>query len=156
MTAGAERPLHYVLSAGRTGTMFLERLVQTYCEGVTVKHEPSPSRRLLLLGNLRNDTGLLSGVVGRMAARHRVRRHDGPNPFIEINPFLCPVTDLLPQPGRPLRVVHMVRAPGDWARSIVTFKASDRYRALVDWVPFAKPYPAPRPEGWGGLSEFEQ
>ena len=156
MSAETGMPLLYVLSAGRTGTMFLERLLLTYCDDVIAGHEPKPSRLLLFLGNLRNDTGLLSGAVERLAELHRARLHDGPKPFVEINPFLCPITDLLPQQGRPLRVLHMVRSPGDWAKSIMTFKASDRYRALVDWVPFAKPYPAPRPAGWSGLSEFEK
>ncbi|MEM7598532.1 MAG: hypothetical protein AAF382_12630 [Pseudomonadota bacterium] len=149
------RPLYYVLSAGRTGTMFLENLVQTHCAGVTIEHEPSPSRQLMMLGNLRNDLGLMHRATRRMAIRHQAATHARDH-HIEVNPFLCAVTDLLPHPTRPLRILHMVRAPGDWAQSMTTFKASSRYRHVIDFVPFAKPFPAPRPRGWRNLSPFEK
>ncbi len=66
-TAHADRPLYYVLSAGRTGTVFLENLVKTHCPGVRIEHEPSPTRYLMMLGNLRNDFGLLGGAARAMA-----------------------------------------------------------------------------------------
>jgi len=75
---------------------------------------------------------------------------------VEINPFLCPLTDLLPDPLRPLRVVHMVREPASWAQSITAFRASEQYRGIIDFLPFAKPYPAPRPPGWRQLNDFEK
>ncbi|MEO0751513.1 MAG: hypothetical protein AAFY25_06885 [Pseudomonadota bacterium] len=149
------RPLYYVLSAGRTGTMFLESLVKTHCQGVTIEHEPTPSRTLMMLGNLRNDWGLMHGPTRRMAARHQAATHARDH-HIEVNPFLCAVTDLLPHATRPLRILHMVRAPGDWAQSMTTFKASSRYRHVIDYVPFAKPFPSPRPAGWRALSPFEK
>ncbi|MEL7280251.1 MAG: hypothetical protein AAFY35_11035 [Pseudomonadota bacterium] len=149
------RPLYYVLSAGRTGTMFLENLVQTQCDAVTIEHEPNPSRQLMMLGNLRNDLGLLQGATRRMALRHQTATHARDH-HIEVNPFLCAVTDLLPHPTRPLRILHMVRAPGDWAQSMTTFKASTRYRHVIDYIPFAKPFPAPRPPGWRALTAFEK
>jgi hypothetical protein len=149
-------PMYYVLSAGRTGTMFLETLVKTHCPDVSIEHEPSPSRYLMMLGNLRNDFHLMSGVTRRMATRHQANVHAGPSHHIEVNPFLCAVTDLLPHPTRPLRIVHMVRSPGAWAQSMTTFKASTKYRHVIDYVPFAKPFPAPRPMGWRGLSPFEK
>lgn len=148
--------LYYVLSAGRTGTVFLEKLIHRYCPDVTAEHEPSPSRYLLMLGNMRNDTGALSGVTQRFARWHQAKRHRTHRKYIEINPFLCPVTDLLPHPDRPLRILHIVREPGSWAQSLSTFKASSRYRNVVDYVPFAKPYPAPRPDGWRQMSAFEK
>lgn len=39
---------------------------------------------------------------------------------------------------------------------MTTFKASSRYRHVFDYVPFAKPLPAPRPAGWRGPSTFEK
>ena len=136
--------------------MFLERLIRHHCPGVATAHEPGGSRYLMMMGNLRNDTGLLSGMTRRLVRRHQAAFHDRPGGFVEINPFLCAVTDLLPDPGRPLRVVHMVRHPAEWSRSMTTFKASARYRHVIDFVPFAKPYPAPRPDGWHRLSAYEK
>lgn len=152
----APKPRFYVLSAGRTGTVFLETLIRRHFPDVTAEHEPSPSRYLMMLGNLRNDWGMFGGLTRSFARKHQNAHHDGPGKYIEINPFLCPVSDLLETPERPLRIVHMVRAPGDWAQSMTTFKASTRYRHIIDYVPFAKPFPTPRPTGWSGLSPFEK
>ena len=149
-------PLYYVLSAGRTGTLFLEALVREHCPEVMIEHEPSPSRYLMMLGNLRNDLGVLSGATRRLADHHRRGFHYRNGKQIEVNPFLCAVTDLLSHPTRPLRIVHIVRSPGEWAQSMSTFKASTRYRHVIDYVPFAKPFPAPRPAGWGKLTPFEK
>ena len=149
-------PLFYVLSAGRTGTVFLENLIKRHCPDVTAEHEPSPSRYLMMLGNLRNDTGLLARTTRFMARKHQQRMHGHDQKYIEINPFLCPVTDLLQNAHRPLRIVHIVRAPGDWAHSITTFNASTRYRHIINYVPFAKPFPAKRPEGWSRMTPFEK
>ncbi len=156
-SAGADaRPLYYILSAGRTGTVFLEKLIKTHCSDVIAEHEPSPSRYLMMLGNLRNDTGWLTRTTRRFAQKHRDTLHCAPQQYIEINPFLCPVTDLLADTNRPLRIVHMLREPGAWAHSMTTFKASTKYRHIIDFVPWAKPFPAPRPDNWSRLSPFEK
>lgn len=153
--AGA-RPLYYVLSAGRTGTVFLENLIHRHFPEVYIAHEPSPTRTLMMLGNLRNDFGLMGGAARWLSRRHQRAFHGPVGKRIEVNPFLCAVTDLLPHPTRPLRIVHVVREPGGWAQSMTTFRASSRYRHVIDYVPFAKPVPAPRPAGWRGLSPFEK
>lgn len=153
----SQHTLRYVLSAGRTGTVFLERLINEQLAGVIASHEPAATRYQMILANIRNDWGIASGLLKHIfewSRRHRVERAGGI--YVEINPFLCPMTDLLFTPGCGLRIVHMVRDPASWAVSISTFKASTRFRGIIDHVPFVKPYPAPRPEGWGGLGEYER
>lgn len=153
----ALEPWRYILSAGRTGTVFLQQLFANYGSDITAEHEPSPTRYQMMLGNLRNDLGVFDRTTKAWVHRTRRRRaNQTPNPYVEINPFLCAVTDALPDPERPLRIVHIVRAPGDWAQSMTVFKASSKYRAIIDYVPFAKPFPAPRPEGWNQLSQFDK
>lgn len=134
--------------------MFLENLILRHCSEVSVEHEPSPSRYLMMLGNLRNDWGIMAGVTRRFSRYHQKKHHGKSGKYIEINPFLCPVTDLLAETEVPIHIVHMLRSPGAWAQSMTTFKASARYRHFIDYVPFAKPFPAPRPEGWNRLSPF--
>lgn len=151
------RPWRYILSAGRTGTMFLETFLNSHCAGVTAVHEPSPTREQMMLANLRNDWGLGGSLLAWHFQKCRLARDAAhPGTYVEINPFLCAMTDLLPDPARPLRVVHMVREPASWAVSMVAFKASTKFRHVIDYVPFAKPYPAPRPAGWRNLPEIEK
>lgn len=154
---GPDKVWRYALSSGRTGTVFLEALMSTHAPGVTAVHEPAATRYQMILANLRNDFGIFDNYLQNIFERSRLQRENAATGiYVEINPFLCALTDLLPDPHRSLRVVHMVREPGSWARSIIAFKASRKYRWLIDYVPFAKPYPAPRPHHWHQLSEFEK
>ena len=154
---GRDDVWRYVLSAGRTGTVFLETLLSVHAPGVTAVHEPPATRYQMMLANLRNDRGIGHRVLRKSFEQSRLSRMKAASgTYLEINPFLCPLTDLLPDPRRPLRVVHMVREPGSWARSISAFKASRKFRWLIDCVPFARPYPSPRPPDWRDVSEFEK
>lgn len=149
--------LRYVLSAGRTGTVFLARLLNSQ-PGIVAAHEPDSSRYQMMLANLRNDWGAGGGMLKRWFERSRARRIEaaGGRAYVEINPFLCPMTDLLPMPGHQLKIVHMVRDPATWAVSIIAHKASERFREIIDYVPFGKPYPVPRPTGWNKLESYER
>lgn len=145
-----------VLSAGRTGTVFLTRTLPAHVGGLHVVHEPPGSRTTLVLGNLRAWSGWGGGWLrDRIAAGIDARRRDLPpgTAYVEINPMLCPAADLLPDAVGPLRLVHLVRHPVGWVRSIRAFKASGWRRHLVDHLPFVSPSPWPRPEGF---SEFDQ
>lgn len=150
-------PWRYILSAGRTGTVFLETFLKAHCPGVTAVHEPSPTRELMMLANFRNQTGIGKRLLARQFERgRRARAAANPGAYVEINPFLCAMTDLLPGGDRPLRIVHMVREPGSWTASMLGFKASTQFRNIVDLIPFANPYPSPRPSGWRQLSHAEK
>ena len=110
-----------------------------------------------MLANMRNDWGVGGDLLRNLFHHSRDRRLAARcDDYVEINPFLCPMTDLLPETGKRLRVVHMVREPGDWAISITNFKASTRFREVIDHIPFAKPYPSPRPQGWAEFTEIER
>lgn len=155
--AGPDAARRYVLSAGRTGTVFLEGLIGRVAPGVSAVHEPSAVRYQMMLANMRNDWGFGEDILKSWFHRSRQKREAAMSgTYVELNPFLCPMTDLLPEPGGKLRVVHMVREPAGWARSITTFKASRKFRGVVDYVPFAKPYPAPRPADWQDLDDYQR
>ena len=134
----------------------MERLIHEFEPEIDVEHEPHPSRYLMMLGNLRNDWGILRSATRRWSQSQQKARHSSGKRYIEINPFLCSVADTLPIEGRELRILHIVRHPSDWARSITTFKASARLRRLIDYVPFSKPYPSPRPDNWRQLDDYER
>lgn len=154
-----ERDCGWVLSPSRTGTVFLTDALRSRFPQVRFEHEPAPARWELMLGNARNDVGLGKALVRRLFRRARRKRLAQLPPggkYIEINPMLCPITDLLADVPQPLRVVHMVRDPRTWTPSILSFKASGIRRHVIDLIPFAKPYPSPRPPGWRSLSETER
>ena len=149
----------FVLSAGRTGTLFLTQLLRDYFPQLRIEHEPFPGRYELLLGNLRNETGIggrLLQTLFEYSRRRRLRRLGKQVGWIEINPLLCPLVDLLPELSYPLHVVHMVREPLSWSKSIATFRASHRIRPFFHLIPFGSPYPAPRPVGWSRLTTLEK
>lgn len=145
----------YVLSAGRTGTVFLTHLLNDM-DGISAVHEPSPTRWQMMLANLRNDFGIGGATLENWFNRTHQIDSGTIDAFVELNPFLCALADLIPEDGVESRIVHMVRHPLDWAVSMTAFKASTRYRHFIDFVPFSKPYPTPRPEGWIRLSDVEK
>ncbi len=152
-------PLHFFLSAGRTGTVFLANLLSRALPGGVVEHEPFPSRCEHLLGNLSNELRVGRGIARSVFLSARQRRlgslEEGQR-YIEINPLLCPIIEFLPELKRPLHVVHLVREPLDWAKSISAFRASKYIRPFFGIIPFNRPFPTPRPSGWRGLSELER
>jgi len=149
--------LRYVLSAGRTGTVYLSNMMNRHLKGVTAAHEPDVSRYQMMAGNIRNEWGIGADALRKWFNAVRSKRlAQSQREYVEINPMLCPITDLLPMSGHSLRIVHLVRDPASWAASILAFRASVRFRSVIDLVPFATPYPVPRPSGWTSLSQTER
>jgi hypothetical protein len=149
----------FVLSAGRTGTVLLAELLHRHFPEVVTVHEPSPARYELIIGNLRNETGLGGQVLRwlfRTARKKRLPRVGHARGYVEINPLLCPALDLLEEVPVPFNIVHMVREPLSWANSITEFRASRLVRPWVDLLPFTKPYPWPRPAGWTEMPDLER
>ncbi len=155
----ARPKITFVLSAGRTGTVFLSRLLAEICPDAQVVHEPFPSRYELLLGNMANDLGVgrsAAKQLFRLSRQRYLRRLSGKTAYVEINPMLCPIADSLAELPYSPNVVHLTRSPLSWAHSMTKFKASRRFRPVIDFIPFSKPYPSPRPPGWLKLTELER
>ncbi len=84
---------------------------------------------------------LPEGAARRMFVANRRRVLAGLAPGrvrIEINPFLHPLAPVLHELVRPLRVVHLVRDPRDWIRSMANFGAAGWRRHVIEFVPFAR------------------
>lgn len=149
----------FILSAGRTGTVWLAQTLGVKFDDVQFVHEPPPARTELMLGNMRNRLGIGRNFLRKrfLSTREkRVARLLPGNSYVEINPMLCPITDLLGELSMPLNVVHQVRDPRTWTTSILRFKAAGFRRHLIDYIPFATPYPCPRPPGWRKLGPVER
>lgn len=151
-------PVNFVLSAGRTGTVFLTNLFEQLND-VHVAHEPFPARYELMLANMRNDLGVGDSLIRKLFLSTRKRRFaesSQAEKYIEINPLMCPLVDLLKELERPVHVVHMIREPLSWVKSITAFRASRFVRPFYPLIPFSTPFPSPRPAGWQRLSHIER
>jgi hypothetical protein len=109
----------------------------------------------MVLGNFRNATGYGNTVLRRMFLRSRSTRLRQAG-YVEINPLLCPITDLLLLLPAPLNIVHIVREPISWSQSIAAFRSSPGMRHFIDLIPYAKPYPHSRPKNWRQLAEVDR
>lgn len=151
----------FILSAGRTGTVFLTDALGRKLPGAMVVHEPWPGRYGLILANMRRKfgtSGRLLRLLLKVGLKARLKRaiREKKSCYIEANPFLCACVDLLPDLGLPFSIIHMVRAPESWASSITSFRASGYRRWLIPFIPFAMPFPEPRPAGWRSLTNMEK
>jgi hypothetical protein len=146
-------PAVFVLSAGRTGTVFLTHTLPERFPRLVCHHEPPGSRSNLVFANARNLTGLGTRLLRarfRAGLERRLAGVPSGSTYVEVNPMLCPLADLVGELPD-LRVIHLVREPASWVRSIRAFRASERFRPLIDHLPLATPFPAPRPPGWSRL-----
>ena len=149
----------FVLSAGRTGTVFLTDALAHADPPVHAVHEPEGSRSTLVLANMSNAAGVGRRALTRRFQTNLARRLDRLDPddaYVEFNPMLCACTDVLQSVPGPLRVVHLVRSPAPWVRSILAFRASGWRRHVIEHTPFANPYPWPRPAGWLRMDRVER
>lgn len=147
----------FILSAGRTGTTFLGKVLPPLLPDVAFLQEPPGSRRLFMVSNALSAAGP-DGLPVRWYRRLCRQRLDALGPgrkLVEINPFLVPIAHHLPTVVAPLDAVHMVRHPFGWIESMATFKAYGWRRRLVEHIPFAltRHRAADR---WGDLSDLER
>lgn len=157
-TLDGER-IRLILSAGRTGTVFLSKLLADLYPQHRVVHEPPTSRRAFMMWNAEASGWLPAGAARRLfsADRSRVlaRLADG-QLLVEINPFLHPFAPELHELIRPLHLVHMVRDARDWITSMANFKAAGWRRYVIDVVPFARTvHPLARAE-WRTLDTIQR
>lgn len=128
-----------VLSAGRTGTVFLTHLINSQAGDEIAVHEPPFSRLVYLMGNLFGYHGWNRSGLIRFYMAIRKSRIDRTKNYIELNPFLCPVAELLADIPYTLKVAHLVRDPRTWVPSMISHEASGRRKFLIRKVPYNLP-----------------
>ena len=121
-----------ILSAGRTGTLFLARYFDANYEGVTARHEPPLSRLIRMASHARMEGFLSDRSLRTLLAWER--RREGPGRrglYIEANPYLSGCADLLADVWQNPTVVHVIRDPREHARSSLNHGMS---RGLKGWL----------------------
>jgi hypothetical protein len=144
------------LHSPRTGTVFLTHWINSNAGTEIAVHEPPFSRAAYLLGNLFAYRGWSrSGLVSLYMAI-RKRRLIESKGYIELNPFLCPIADLLADTSCKLKVAHLVRDPRTWVPSLISHEASGRRRFLIRKVPFNMPREREFDQEWRTMTLIEK
>ncbi len=152
-----------VLSAGRTGSTFLDALLKRTFPEVPIFTEAEPSRVVKPLHSLalleipgvspiaRN---LAKGWIAR-SRRGWLSRAGGAPLLVEINPFLAAFgADLAALPVGP--TVHMVRHPVSWVRSAISFGSYSWRRPLTRFMPLIRERPPLGHLHWGSWGNVER
>lgn len=145
-----------VISAGRTGTVFLTHWINSHAGNEVAVHEPPFSRLVYLLGNLFGYHGWSRSGLVRLYMAIRKYRICSAKDYIELNPFLCPVSDLLADIPYTLKVAHLVRDPRTWVPSLTSHEASGGRKFLIRKVPYNLPRDRKFDQEWRTMTLVEK
>ena len=121
-----ELDVAWVLGTGRTGTSLLYHILYRLSPELVCFQEPPPGPILNFYSKIRAE-GLSNPRLDRFILNHLRRsreklfRKKPAGKYIEINPFLFGLTDLLQELFGKLRVVHMTRHPLTFISSAMNF-----------------------------------
>jgi hypothetical protein len=117
------REIVFVVSTGRTATKAIAHYFSSAYDHSAAFHEPFPSRVLRVASNLH-----LCGRIGRKSigtilafCRRRLLEGAHCDIYLEANPFLHGCLDVFDDVFGRVKVVHIVRHPGDYITSYVNF-----------------------------------
>jgi hypothetical protein len=113
-----DKKLSLILSTGRTGTNFYEYFINNYSKDAFCMHEPKPSRRFKIIGNLPPIFAQIreNGVNNFLKTRkHYFEKYDN---YIESNNFLFALAeDIASMTERKVSVLHIFRDPQSYVYS---------------------------------------
>lgn len=136
-----DKQTRYVLSTGRTGTTLLREFLKKRNPNLKIAFEPSPSRVAFLLWNAGMRSIIPKNLGRNLIYRKRqneISKFNSKQVRIEFDSYLSPlITEMLDYSDSPV-IIHMVRHPYSWIRSIENFKAAHWRRYIIDYLPFAK------------------
>ncbi len=154
-----DKQTRYIFSTGRTGTTQLREFIKKRNPDIEIAFEPEPSRQAFLLWSA-GMRGVLPADSGRkMIYRKRLKEmavRDVDRTRVEFDSYLSPlVAEMLDYSASPI-IIHMVRHPYSWIRSIENFKAAHWRRFIIDYLPFAKLVHPKARSFWSSLSTIER
>ncbi len=126
----------FVLSTGRTGTTFLTEFLRRHYSDIACLQEPGVGWLTNVCSNLRAEKRLPAAslpVLRRQffRARNTLVRSKEVEKYIEINPFLYGMGDLLNAWLKEPRILHMIRSPWTCIPSLMRFKPRGWRRFFV-------------------------
>lgn len=131
--------LAFILSSGRTGTQFLAHYLSRNFAKVDARHEPPPARLLRVAAHARLAGRLSDGPAIRLLHRKRrqlERRGGAHSHYVESNPFLATLADLVIRIFPAAHILHIVRDPRDYLRSALNHGMGSGVKGLANrWLP---------------------
>ena len=134
-----------IASSGRTGTTYIQDVLSSCF--VNLYQEPDLSRFIYMLSNFADaqQSHAASSIIENVAVELynrgvHARYNRQPNTaYVEINPF---VSNILPQFAqsngfRYDAMVHIVRKPSSWVKSMIQFGAYSWRKPIIRRIPFA-------------------
>lgn len=126
----------FILSTGRTGTLYLAQALDKANPGLSAMHETPGSRALNVLAGM-----VLSGLpVGGMLNRHWRRVFSSkPDTFVESNNMVWAALAMSSDLRRTDRVVQVIRDPRTYVVSHGRLAKMRWKSAMANWTPFWQP-----------------
>jgi len=154
-----DRQTRFVLSTGRTGTNLLCEFLKKRNPELIIAFEPSPSRYAFMLWNA-GRKGLIPEDCGRNLMYKKMEKElarlKEDQVRIEFDNYLSPlVVEMLDYSVSPI-VIHMVRHPYSWIKSIENFKAAHWRRYVINYLPFTKLIHPKASVFWNSLNSIEK
>jgi len=132
----------FALSTGRTGTKFLAHYLDRNYPEVVAVHEPPGSRWLRIVANayqasrVKRETAI--GALRR--ARRRIITRPGDDLYVESNPFLSGMVDLLGDVFSEPILIHIVRDPRTYVQSAANHGVTGGLKQVMNrWFPYWYP-----------------
>jgi hypothetical protein len=146
-----------LLSSGRTGTTFLTDVITIHHPHVKVLQEPIPSRTIYMMANA-NDYGLPLRKSAYFLYRisQFIWRLNANADYIEVNPFVSPIAQLLKPDKRMQKILMMVRHPYAWIESMLKFKGYSWRAKVTPLLPFVYSKPSINLGIWNKLDPIEK
>ncbi len=148
-----------ILSCGRTGTTYINSLLNQKIENCVVLQEPPPSRSLFMMTNAAERKIPLGSIA---FSAYKKTRNDwykkaGDKTLLEINPFLIGLSPFLKPENIKHGIVHIVRRPADWIESTLNFGGYKWLSYITPRMPFAHERPSDKKFfEWNRLTVYEK
>lgn len=126
------KQINFILSTGRTGTMFFEDYINDTSVKALCRHEPKPSRRFIPLSNMHFEGKISSENFNRkyFSARKKLLS-TSPAIYIESSNFMWSGVFALNHDLPNVKILHIVRHPQDYIKSHYDYGFWSGYKRLI-------------------------
>ncbi len=138
-TMEINKNLNFILSTGRTGTMFFEEYINASCRDAVCLHEPHPSRRFIPLSNMYFQQKITAERFNKIYIQSRkdLWSKTPEKTYIESSNFMWAGVKSLNSVKNNIKILHIVRHPQDYIKSHYDYGFWKHYKQMIrKYVPY--------------------